>query len=76
MGAAPRNILLITDDQHRFDFYDNSFVTGMRMSALGRLRFVPPAPDTCGAGIMDHCLAVSTPGPFHWILIVPLSSVV
>ncbi len=37
--AYPRpNILLITDDQHRWDFFDDRFVPSLRTPALDRLR--------------------------------------
>ncbi len=38
MSDERPNILLITDDQHRWDLFDNRTVSGLRLPNIGRLR--------------------------------------
>lgn len=56
------NIILITNDQHRWDFYDNRRVTGLSTPALDRLR----AEGTCLPHAYSNC-PVCMPTRFTWL---------
>ena len=59
---AQPNILLITDDQHRWDFLDNDALPGLRLPAIARLR----AQGTTLLNGFSNC-PICMPTRFTWL---------
>ncbi|MFP4027341.1 MAG: sulfatase [Candidatus Brocadiia bacterium] len=59
---APPNILLITNDQHRFDFYEGGVIPGLRTPNISRLR----AEGTTLSNYFSSC-PLCVPTRFTWL---------